>query len=264
MIFVFTRENFDVLKLEIVRAFCGALEGFVRAALTNSQFWFTYQSVGMTNRTEREWPETKRRLVDAGVSLMRARGFNATSLDDICAAAGVTKGGLFHYFKSKEEIAKAAIATFAEGKVRDFQNAAFRKLADPLDRVFGRLDFAIESTGATRLTKGCLIGMLAQELSFTNSELRRVCQDSFLRIAEDFEKDLAEAKALHAPKAAFDPKKLATLYVTIVQGSIIMAKTAENNAAIKENLEQLRHYIQFLFGGTHKSARGKLSGSARN
>src|SRR5713101_2952567 len=109
-----------------------------------------------------ELPETKRKLVDAGVNLMRSRGFNATTLDDICAAAGVTKGGFFHYFKSKDEIAKAALAQFAGGKARDFQKAPFRKLADPLDRVFGRLDFVRKSAGATRLTRGCLIGMLAQ------------------------------------------------------------------------------------------------------
>src|SRR5258706_8680500 len=129
-----------------------------------------------------ELPETKRKLVDAGVKLMRARGFNATSVDEICAAAGVTKGGFFHYFKSKEEIAKAAVQRFSEGKTQDFQEAPFRKLADPLDRVYGWLDFIKESAGGTeRLTKGCLIGTFAQELSFTHPELRNACQASFLR-----------------------------------------------------------------------------------
>jgi TetR/AcrR family transcriptional repressor of nem operon len=198
-------------------------------------------------------PGTKQRLIDAGVGLMRSRGFNATSLDDICAAAGVTKGGFFHYFKSKDEIARAAVIEFAEAKARHFQNAPFRKLADPLDRVFGRLDFAIESATATRMTKGCLIGMLAQEMSFTNPKLRRICRELFLRIGQDFEKDLAEAKAIHAPKAAFDPRNLAALYVTLVQGSIIMAKTADSNAVLVENLKQFRHYVQVLFCTSRKS-----------
>src|SRR5271167_651780 len=101
----------------------------------------TYQPVRMTtiNQTT-ELPETKRKLVDAGVGLMRKQGFNATTVDDICSAAGVTKGGFFHYFKSKEDIAKAAMARFRDGKRQDFDNAPFRKLADPLDRVYGRLD----------------------------------------------------------------------------------------------------------------------------
>src|SRR5277367_5926926 len=107
-----------------------------------------------STKPTKELPETKRKLVDAGVSLMRRQGFNATTVDDICWAAGVTKGGFFHYFKSKEDIAKAAVVRFHEGKRRDLDNAPFRKLADPLDRVYGRLDFAKESTGGDKhLTK---------------------------------------------------------------------------------------------------------------
>jgi TetR/AcrR family transcriptional repressor of nem operon len=203
-----------------------------------------------------ELPETKRKLVDAGVSLMRKQGFNATTVDDICSAAGVTKGGFFHYFKSKEDIAKAAVVRFREGKRQDFDNAPFRKLADPLDRVYGRLDFAKESTGGGKhLTKGCLIGMFAQELSFTNPELRNACQDSFARMAKDFEKDLADAKSLHAPKADFDPKNLAMLYVTIIQGSLMLAKAAEANAVLHENIEQFRRYLQGLFGRSTGKSR---------
>src|SRR5277367_2784206 len=171
----------------------------------------TYQLVRMTTINQAAvLPETKRKLVDAGVKLMRAQGFNATTVDDICSAAGVTKGGFFHYFKSKEDIAQAAVLRFREGKAQDFHDAPFRKLADPLDRVYGRLDFVKESTGGSKhLTKGCLIGMFAQELSFTNPELRGACRDSFARMAGDFEKDLADAKSIHAPKADFDPKNVA-------------------------------------------------------
>ena len=117
--------------------------------------------------------------------LMRQRGFTATTVDDICAEAQVTKGGFFHYFKSKDEIAKAAVERFHEGKLKDFQDAPFRKLADPLDRVFGRLDFAKKSSGGSKqVTKGCLMGMFAQELSFTNPELRDTCREVFVRVAK--------------------------------------------------------------------------------
>jgi TetR/AcrR family transcriptional repressor of nem operon len=222
----------------------------------------------LNNSPTAELPETKRKLVDAGVKLMRAHGFNATTVDDICAEAGVTKGGFFHYFKSKQEIAKAAVARFQEGKIRDFQNAPFRKLADPLDRVFGRLEFAKEAAGGQeRLTKGCLIGMFAQELSFTNPELRDVCKDLFARVAQDFETDLAEAKALHAPKAAFDPKNLAMMYVSIVQGSLMLAKASGNNDVLLGNLDQFRQHVEGLFGlrqwttGKHAAKPG---GHSRN
>jgi TetR/AcrR family transcriptional repressor of nem operon len=209
-----------------------------------------------------EWPETKRRLVNAGINLMRVRGFNATSLDDICQAAGVTKGGFFHYFKNKDEVAKAAVIEFAEERARIFREAPFRRLADPLDRVLGRLDFTIESKKTGRLTKGCLIGTLAQEMAFSNPELRNVCWDLLQRVAGDFEKDLVEAKSLYAPKAAFDPAKLASLYVAAMQGSLLLAKTGESNTVAADNLEQFRHYIEMLFSGTRASVEKKSAKAA--
>ncbi len=207
----------------------------------------------ITRNSIPELPETKRKLVDAGVTLMRARGYNATTVDEICSNAGVTKGGFFHYFKSKDELAKAALARFYEGKAQDFADAPFRKLVDPLDRVFGRLDYVKKSIGGpAQLTKGCLIGVFAQELSFTNPELRSACQEALLRTANDLEKDLVEAKALYAPTADFNPKKVSLFYVSFIQGGLLVAKAAESNAVLMDNIENFRSYLQSLFGSTKK------------
>lgn len=220
----------------------------------------------MLNRIQStELSETKRKLVDAGVKLMRARGYSATTVDDICGEAGVTKGGFFHYFKSKDDIARAALTHFHEGKVLDYEAAPFRKLADPLDRVFGRLDYVKESVGPKgRVTKGCLIGMFAQELAVTNPEIRDVCQNFFSRIVRDFSQDLAEAKAAHAPDAKFDPKGVAQFYVATVQGSLILAKIADGNEVLRDNIEQFRTHLKFLFGLADTKQAGKSADKSRN
>ena len=202
-----------------------------------------------------EMPETKRKLVDAGVLLMRAQGFHATSLDEICSAAGVTKGGFFHYFKSKDELAQAALSRFQEGRMMTFADAPFRKLSDPLARILGRLDFVEESSGGTKgMTKGCLIGVLAQELSFTNAGLRSVCQEIFLRFAQDVEQDLSAAKAKYVPVFDFDPKKLSLFYVALFQGSSLMAKASAGNSILVDNIEQFRAYLKSLFGEANITA----------
>jgi TetR/AcrR family transcriptional repressor of nem operon len=206
-------------------------------------------------------PETKRRLVDAGVKLMRIKGFHATSVDEICASAGVTKGGFFHYFKSKEDLAHTAVNYFRGLRRARFAEAPFRKLADPLDRVFGRLDFTKEvlDSSETPLMDGCLVGMFAQEVAYTNPELRTLCEDSFQHSAQDFEKDLAEAKAQYAPDADFDPKKLAYMYVSIYQGSKMIAKVLDSQAVLTDNLDQFRHCLENLFGrkANRKTGRSK-------
>ncbi|HEU6449562.1 MAG TPA: TetR/AcrR family transcriptional regulator [Verrucomicrobiae bacterium] len=202
----------------------------------------------MPSKSSTSLPETKRKIVDAGVKLMRANGYNATTVDDICADAGVTKGGFFHYFKSKDDIARAALTRFHESKVQDYEDAPFRRLEDPLDRVFGRLDYVKESIGGEkRVTKGCLIGMFAQELAVSNPGIRDVCQNFFSRMVRDFSRDLAEAKAAHAPHAKFDPNGLAQFYLAIVQGSLMLSKIAGNNDVLHDNVEQFRSYLKCLF-----------------
>jgi len=220
----------------------------------------------MSNRiTSTELSETKRKLVNAGVKLMRARGYSATTVDDICADAGVTKGGFFHYFKSKDEIAQTALTHFHEAKVQDYEAAPFRQLADPLDRVFGRLDYVKESVGGKgQVTKGCLIGVFAQELAFTNLEIRDVCQDFFARIVRDVAQDLAEAKTVHAPDAKFDPKAVAQFQLAIVQGSLLLAKIAGNNDVVRDNIEQFRSYVKLLFGVDGAKPAAKSADKSRN
>ncbi len=212
-----------------------------------------------------ELSDTKRKLIDAGVQLMRAQGYNATTVDDICATAGVTKGGFFHYFKSKDDLAKAAVLYFRDSKQDDSEQAPFRQLADPLDRIFARLEFVKESVGGTtRLTKGCLIGMFAQELSSTHPELRRVCQESLLQMADNFERDLVAAKAAYAPTADFDPKRLAMFYVSIFQGSSLLAKASENNAVLIDNLTQFGQYLTTLFGQSPRFTKAGVTESLTN
>jgi TetR/AcrR family transcriptional repressor of nem operon len=218
--------------------------------LTSSENGLTYQPVGMVKHSSTNAvSETRHKLIEAGMNLMRAQGYNATAVDEICAAAGVTKGGFFHYFKSKEELAQAALEYFVEAKARDYEAAPFRKLVDPRERVFGRLDFVKAASGGDQHpTKGCLIGVFAQEMSFASAEFRNACQGYFSRIAADYEKDLAAAKAAYAPDSSFEPKHAAWLYVATVQGSLMLAKTAGNNSVLAGNLEEFRRYLQSALG----------------
>ena len=94
--------------------------------------------------TTRDPTTTRIRLLDAAEQLMLSRGFGATSLDRICASVGLSKGCFFHHFKSKEALGKATLDRAVECKQRIFQEAPFRNKRDPLQRVYGYVDFAID------------------------------------------------------------------------------------------------------------------------
>src|SRR5579885_1615140 len=58
--------------------------------------------------------DARTRLLDAAMQVIRAQGYSATTVDDICRAARLTKGAFFHHFESKEDLAVAAAAHFSQ------------------------------------------------------------------------------------------------------------------------------------------------------
>jgi len=85
--------------------------------------------------------DSKTKLLDAALYVIRAKGYTATRVEDICEAAGVTKGSFFHHFKTKEELAIEAAAYFSSMADTLFAAAPYRNLPDPLDRLLGYVDF---------------------------------------------------------------------------------------------------------------------------
>ena len=122
---------------------------------------------------------TREKLLAAAEQLMLTKGFVATTVDEICAAAGLTKGGFFHYFKSKEELGKAALDRFCHVRLKLMQESPSQKKKDPLERVYGWVDFAIEMSKSPMAKNGCLLGNFAQELSDTHPAMRSLCARRF-------------------------------------------------------------------------------------
>src|SRR4051812_5047206 len=94
-----------------------------------------------TAAVPRERGDARRALLNATVELVRKQGWSATSIDQLCKAVGVTKGAFFHHFASKEALGVAAAAHWSATTGSAFANAKYHEAADPLDRIFGYLDF---------------------------------------------------------------------------------------------------------------------------
>lgn len=192
--------------------------------------------------------EAKEKLLEAARKIMLVKGFPATSIEEICEEANVTKGCFFHYFDSKEELGKELIERFLSCAGEMSKDAPFRLEADPLKRVYGYIDYmAAKSEDACRQT-GCLLGTFAQELSNTYPQIRAACENAFKGWVTAFKNDLDLAKAEYAPKSHVDTKSLAEHFIATFEGSLIMAKARKDRSVIKNNLLHFKNYIKSLFG----------------
>jgi TetR/AcrR family transcriptional repressor of nem operon len=195
-----------------------------------------------------EHPPTKERLLEAAQRLMLAKGYEATSVEEICQAAGVTKGSFFHYFECKEDLGKAALDAFVSSRFQAMQQAAFLKKTDPLQRVYGYVDFLVEMMKRPDVPTGCLLGNLSQELSDTRPEIRTQCAKYFDLWSEAFKRDLDKAKARYASEAAFDTRSLAEHLIAVIEGSLILSKTKQDKRVVEKNLSHYKQYLKSLFG----------------
>src|SRR2546426_8657487 len=85
--------------------------------------------------------DSKEKFLRAALYVIRAKGYQATTVEDVCEAAALTKGSFFHHFDTKEDLAVAAAEYFATTAESLFAAASYRRAADPLDRILGYIDF---------------------------------------------------------------------------------------------------------------------------
>ena len=192
-------------------------------------------------------PDGRTRLLDAAMQAIRERGYAATTVDDICGAAGVTKGAFFHHFKSKEDLGVAAAAHFSDMAARLFGDAPYHELDDPLDRLLGYIDFraAILTGPIAQFT--CLLGTMVQEAYDTHPAIRAACETYIVRHAARVGEDIAAAKALYAPDATWSAESLGLYTQAVLQGSFILAKAKGGPEVARDCVAHLRRYILQLF-----------------
>jgi len=192
-------------------------------------------------------PDNSRtRLLAATIDLVRANGYSATRVEDVCAAAGVTKGSFFHHFASKEELAVAAARQWDERASQLFALASYQREPESLDRLLGYLAFRKELLAGDIWEWSCYAGTTIQEVHETHPAIRDACAASidhhllFLRAMID------DVLREHRTPGV-DAESLSVHIQAVIQGAFIMAKSRQDRQAAVDSLEHLNRYVEMLF-----------------
>ena len=185
----------------------------------------------------------RRRLLDAAVDVIRAQGYAATTVDDLCEAAGVTKGAFFHHFATKDELAVAAAGHWSETTGAMFEHAPFHDAPTPTERVLAYVDFrASRSTGPLE-SFTCLVGTMTQEAYATSPEIRHACAESIFGHASTLHADLDAALTDDARSDGVTASSVARHAQAVLQGSFVLAKAADDPSIVADSLAHLRRYL---------------------
>jgi TetR/AcrR family transcriptional regulator, transcriptional repressor for nem operon len=191
--------------------------------------------------------DSKTKLLDAAVQVIRAKGYVAATVDDICLAAGVSKGSFFHHFKSKDDLGVSAADYFSINAKDLFAAAPYHQALDPLDRLLGYVDFRISLLSGEIAEYTCLLGTMVQETYASHPGLRTACDTGMSAHIAELTKDIEAAKQLYAPDAPFSAESVGFFMQSVLQGAFIFAKARQNPDMARSSLTHLRSFLELLF-----------------
>ncbi|MGO8699677.1 MAG: TetR/AcrR family transcriptional regulator [Limisphaerales bacterium] len=200
---------------------------------------------------ERKQPEARRKLIEATTALMLRQGFNATTLDEICAEAGVAKGSFFYHFENKDDIGQAVAKAWGEFG-QSMYAEAWKQPSEPLEEIHRLFDIM---EGITRRPEPCvcLVGMLTQEMSGEHPGFRAACERELNTWTEMFRSRLEAAKQQLKPTVNFDPAEVAWFLNSLWQGSALIGKARQSTEMIRANLRLARAYVDSLFANSQRA-----------
>ena len=183
-------------------------------------------------RTKRE------RLIEAAKVAFYQQGVAPTTLADIAARAGIPLGNVYYYFRTKDEILAAVIATHLGGIRARF--AHWDQDPRPRQRLWSWLQY--ERNGQTELARyGCPCGSLGQEIGKRESPARplvaQLLQVQIEWVTEQFrllDKQLTEAS------------DLAVSLVAAIQGALLLSCSLRSPALLDHQIDQLQTWVMSL------------------
>ncbi|MDP3897558.1 MAG: TetR/AcrR family transcriptional regulator [Mesorhizobium sp.] len=203
----------------------------------------------MTRPTRRspERGDARTRLLEAARDTILAKGFAATTVDDVCRAAEVSKGSFFHHFRGKQELGVAVADHWAETTSAFFAAAPYHAPADPLDRVLAYVAFRKSIIEGELAAFTCLVGTMAQEVFADQPAIRDACGASILGHAASLEADFQAAIDAHGMAGGVTAASLARHTQTVIQGAFVVAKAGNDAELAREGLDHLDRYIRLIF-----------------
>ena len=182
--------------------------------------------------------QSKERLLSAAKELFLARGYAATTVDAICEKAALTKGSLYYFFDSKEDLGLAVLEWSLRGGMQILDGPHVR-ITDPVEKAFAFLEH-LEKCSPKLWSGGCLLGVFSQELAETNPRMQKAVASMFQAVADDFAEKLQPIAAQFSGKQAPTANELADTLLGTVEGSIILAKAHRDSTRLPKAIRGFR------------------------
>jgi TetR/AcrR family transcriptional repressor of nem operon len=132
-------------------------------------------------KSKQEAAATRQRIITAAAGAFRKNGIAGTGLSDLMAAAGLTHGGFYRHFDSKDQIVAEACTAAMESLVEQLAAAVSRK--SPQRGLKAILENYLSAAHRDEPAEGCPLAALGSEIARCDEKTRAAATQAFLRLA---------------------------------------------------------------------------------
>jgi TetR/AcrR family transcriptional regulator, transcriptional repressor for nem operon len=191
----------------------------------------------------RKGDRTRQRIIARSAPLLNQKGYAGCSLQDIMAAAGVEKGGIYRHFASKQELALATF-DFAWAEVYRSRTRGLEEIDDPLLRIEAFICNFAERRPA--LPGGCPLLNTAIDADDGNAALRARAQDALDGWRRRLSSLVSSAVRRGSLKRGIRPDDVASLIIGTLEGALMISRLDGDRAALKIARDHLISYLESL------------------
>src|SRR3984885_5397674 len=192
----------------------------------------------------RDPERTRERLLQAASREIYRSGFQSASLDKILASAGVTKGALYHHFKSKEALGYVVVEELIAPDVHGTWVRPLLSVKDPIEALIGIVQGL--SVRPEDVCGGCQLNNLAQEMSPLDAGFRKRLEIIFDDWREGVASVLREGQTHGSVRRDVEPDDAASLLIAMVEGYGSLAKNAQDPKVMKAGIRNIVSWLQSL------------------
>ncbi len=205
--------------------------------------------------------KTRENLVQAALYLFWLQGYTATGIAQILERAKANAGSFYYFFKTKEDLLLAVLDLYVQSLQPVVVQPVLSEIRDPVEQVFGILNFYRQNLLATGCTYGCPIGRLALEISEEHSRIHRRLADNFDGWTAAVEKCLCEARERFP--AGTNLKTLSQFVLTVMEGGVMQSRAHRAIEPFDASVEHLRGYFRLL-GALPQATENPVSPEAQS
>jgi AcrR family transcriptional regulator len=199
----------------------------------------------------RKGEQTRSKIMDIAEASILAKGFDATSIEEIIEEAKLTKSGFFYHFHDKNALAMALLRRYIYREEALFDGLFGRAAElheDPLHAfLIGLKMFAELMADLPIVHPGCLIAVYCYNERLYSDDIRTLSQESALAWRARFQEILEEIATKYPPKDDVDLVALADMVSSTFEGGIAMSKILQDRKVLPDQVLLLRSYIKLLF-----------------